>query len=142
MSNSTASWCPEGFVFPAHPNNSLVEWVANTSCAVGCISPLFSRSTWEAKQHDIVVACWIGLFAMVLLLATHLRQGKITHLIMCVLYYCFVLVISFIALSYYSIEDVFCYDNSIPMSMADGLTLCAYEGLMCIYTGIGLAYST
>ena len=140
-SNISAHWCPEGFVIPDHPFDSRNDWVTNSSCAIGCISPIFSTANWNSQQGDVVVCSWIGIFSMVLLLATHLRQGKLTYLILCTVFFCFILSISFIALSYYPIQDRFCYDNSIGSDMVDGLTLCAYEGMVCTYVGMGVVYA-
>ena len=67
-------WCPEGFVIPDHPHDPRNEWISNSSCAIGCISPVFSRANWAKQEGDVVVCSWIGIFSMILLLATHYRQ--------------------------------------------------------------------
>ena len=136
-----ALWCPQGFVFPDHPNDVRNEWFGNTSCAIACISPLYTLQTYAQQELMIQMFSWVGLVALSMLLITHLHARKLSYLVKCTVHYCFVLSLSFVCFSYYSIEDKFCHDNAIPKSMSDGPSLCMFEGFVCAYTGVGIVYA-
>ena len=140
-SNSSAYdlWCPEGFVFPDDPGNPLNEWVTNSSCAVACLKPIYTQATYLAQQKEVTLLSAIGAISVVLLLITHFRDGKsLSYLTLCTLYYTGLLSVMFVIAGGYSVEETYCHDNSIPKSQSDGITFCAFQALVCGYTGVGI----
>ena len=134
--------CPVGFVIPDHPLDPRNEWFLNSSCAIGCISPVLSVKSWHSQYNIIKLVSWISVGALIFLLSTHVRAlYKLHSMVACVVYFCCVLNITFLIASYYSIDELFCYDNSIPLSFTNGLTYCIFESCICAYAGGGITYA-
>ena len=132
-------WCPEGFVFPDDPSNPLNEWITNSSCAVACMKPMYTDATYNSRQNVLSLLSWIGALSICALLITHYKQGKaLGCLTLCKLFYAGLLSLTFIIAGQYPLEDQYCHDNSTTVSQSDGLTFCAFEALVCCYTGVGI----
>ena len=132
-------WCPEGFVFPDDPSNPLNEWVTNSSCAVACIKPVYTQATYSTRQKEYSLMSWIGAISVVLLLVTHLRDGKsLSYLTLCTLFLTFVNSLMFVVAGQTKIEKQFCLDNSVTITQSDGITFCSVESVVCCYTGVGI----
>ena len=133
--------CPYGFVIPDHPDDFRNEWFLNTSCAVGCISPVYSEYSWYFQENAIRIVSWVSVFSMLLLIVTNLRESKLPTLLYCVIYFCSILSITCLCSSYYSLNQKFCHDNAIPLSVDDGISFCAVESCIITYSATGILYT-
>ena len=43
-------------------------------------------------------------------------------------------------MGFYTPQEKFCYDNSIPLSLDDGISKCAVEGVWTVFAGLGIIY--
>lgn len=134
--------CPDGFVTPDDPTDRGNDMVRNSTCAIACISPVYTESTWAMQAEMIKYVSWIGIVALSILLVTTYWDGKsLNRFVLCTVYYSGLLAATFIWMGFYSPERKFCRDNSVVLTQDDGLTPCIIEAAICIYTGLGIVYT-
>ena len=141
LNRSILEWCPDGFVIPDHPNDPRNEWIPDTICAVSCITPALSENSWRLQETWIFTISWIGIISLSIYLFTQLFDAKTTnHLIMSTVIYSGLLSCVNVWMGYYSPEEKYCYDNSIPLSMEDGISTCVFQGVWTVFAGLGIIY--
>ena len=132
-------YCPDGFVFPENPYSKYNKWVANSSCAESCLAPVYTKATYAARKDMITLFSWFGAISIGILIVTHLKEGKaLGYLTRCTLYYASILSLTFIIAGNFTLEQQFCYDNSSTITQNNGFTFCAFQAVVCCYSGVGI----
>ena len=133
--------CPLGFVIPDHPQDSQIEWIAGSNCAVACISPVVNYSTFMKGIVLKTILVWSGSIAVLFNWCTSkmanggnssLKLLTFSLLVMCFIGSSISAIISFIPT-----EAVLCRDNANSYTQQQGISACVIDAISNIYTGVG-----
>lgn len=136
---ATYSECPYGFVIPEDPNNSLVQWVKGTNCAVGCKSPVLDEKTWNSWDQFANVLNIVSFVGILLLLVSFWCNGTVTSVVLIASILSFIS--TFVAFVQHrrTFMERFCIDNAVPVSASDGITGCTIESFLTIYCALAIS---
>ena len=135
--------CPSVFVYAEDSSEPEIQFIEGTNCATKCISPVWSHSEWKVLLSVCTVAMWIGMPLDIFVIITWSlsKKNRNQYFVLTFAICSFIMQITLVISSFYSMEDIHCRNVAVPMGYRDGFTLCNVQSFLFVYGSFGASIS-
>lgn len=132
--------CPVGFAVPEEIDDR-TDMIYATGCAGKCVSPLFTRDEWNRYWKGLQHASITGVILNIISLIVHLSFGHTKNEILITTFILLAMIESIWGLILLDVpaDERLCEDETRMLDNRNGLTLCASQSVITLYTVLGMA---